>query len=48
MKDLETNHEWVWPRQKFFNRKFVMQEMYNEFQEGDPWELPAVSYYFFI
>ncbi|XP_052091437.1 kinesin-like protein KIF28 [Mytilus californianus] len=41
MKDLETNHEWVWPRQKFFNRKFVMQEMYNEFQEGDPWELPA-------
>lgn len=41
MKDLETNHEWIWPRQKFFNRKYVMQEMYNDLIEGDDWALPA-------
>lgn len=46
MKDLETNQEWVWPRQKFFNRKYIMQEMYNEFVEGDEWKLPAVRYCF--
>jgi hypothetical protein len=32
--------------QKFFNRKYVMQEMYNEFVEGDEWKLPAVRYCF--
>lgn len=39
--NLETKHEWIWSRQKFLNRKFVMQEMYDNFQEGDEWDLPA-------
>ncbi|XP_076437363.1 kinesin-like protein KIF28 [Babylonia areolata] len=38
--NLETKHEWVWPRQKFLNRKFVMEEMYDNFQEGEDWDLP--------
>ncbi|KAL8616438.1 hypothetical protein ACOMHN_041041 [Nucella lapillus] len=38
---LETKHEWIWSRQKFLNRKFVMQEMYDNFQEGEEWDLPS-------
>ncbi|XP_076455652.1 kinesin-like protein KIF28 isoform X2 [Babylonia areolata] len=38
--NVETKHEWIWPRQKFMNRKYVMQEMYDNFQEGDEWDLP--------
>ena len=41
--NLETKHEWIWSRQKFLNRKFVMEEMYDNFQEGEEWDLPAVS-----
>ena len=40
---LETKHEWLWPKEKFINRKFVMEEMYNDYEDGDPWEKPAVS-----
>ena len=43
--NLETKHEWIWSRQKFLNRKFVMQEMYDNFQEGEEWDLPPVSRY---
>nr|XP_022323498.1 kinesin-like protein KIF28P isoform X1 [Crassostrea virginica] len=39
--NIETKHEWIWPKVKFMNRKYVMQEMYNDFLDGDdPWELP--------
>ncbi|KAH9524310.1 Kinesin-like protein kif28p [Bulinus truncatus] len=38
--NLETKHEWVWPREKFLNRKFVMQEMYQTYLDGENWELP--------
>jgi hypothetical protein len=41
--DLDTGHEWVWPRHKFFNRKYVIQEMYQNYTEGEDWELPPVS-----
>ena len=42
--NIETKHEWIWPKVKFMNRKYVMQEMYNDFLDGDdPWELPPVS-----
>ncbi|XP_064610663.1 kinesin-like protein KIF28 isoform X2 [Liolophura sinensis] len=37
---LETKHEWIWTRQKFLNRKYIMQEMYQNYQEGDEWDLP--------
>ncbi|CAL1536203.1 unnamed protein product [Lymnaea stagnalis] len=38
--NLETKHEWVWSREKFLNRKFVMQEMYQNYLDGDEWDLP--------
>ncbi|XP_070175288.1 kinesin-like protein KIF28P isoform X2 [Littorina saxatilis] len=38
--NLETKHEWIWSREKFLNRKFVMQEMYDNFQEGEEWDVP--------
>ncbi|KAK3784099.1 hypothetical protein RRG08_066087, partial [Elysia crispata] len=38
--NVETKHEWVWPREKFLNRKFVMQEMYQNYLDGEEWELP--------
>lgn len=39
--NIETKHEWIWPKVKFMNRKYVMQEMYNDFLDGDdPWDLP--------
>ena len=42
--NLETKHEWIWSRQKFLNRKYIMQEMYDNFQEGDEWDLPPVRF----
>ena len=41
--DLETGLEWVWSREKFLNRKFVMQEMFEKFEDGEDWQLPPVS-----
>ncbi|XP_046565118.1 LOW QUALITY PROTEIN: kinesin-like protein KIF28P [Haliotis rubra] len=39
--NLETKHEWIWPREKFLNRKFLMQEMYENFQDGEEnWDVP--------
>jgi hypothetical protein len=43
MTNLETKHEWIWPREKFLNRKCIMQEMHNNFQEGEDWDVPPVS-----
>lgn len=39
MIDSETGHEWTWSRNRFLNRKFVMQEMYNNYIENESWEL---------
>ena len=39
---LEVKHVWIWSRKKFLNRKYVMQEMYDNFQEGEEWDPPAV------
>ena len=40
MKNLQSGLEWMWPRTKFINRKYLMQEMYQNFEEGEEWELP--------
>lgn len=40
MKSLEDDAEWVWNRNKFLNRKFLMQEMYQNYVEGEDWDLP--------
>ena len=31
MKDLNTGNLWLWERGKFMNRRYMMQEMYQQF-----------------
>lgn len=38
---LETGYTWFWTKQKFINRKYVMQEMFEDFQNGEPVEVPG-------
>ena len=39
-----SNNNWLWDRNKFINRKFLMQEMYQNYIEGDEnWDLPQVE-----
>ncbi|XP_061187944.1 kinesin-like protein KIF28P [Saccostrea echinata] len=41
MRNLENGNEWLWDRNKFINRKFLMQEMYQNYVEGaDDWDVP--------
>ena len=42
MIDLETDHEWIWERQHFLNRKFVMQEMFSKYQDDEDWQMDKV------
>lgn len=39
MRDLQTGVEYLWPKAKFINRKYVMDEMYENFEDGDDWQL---------
>ena len=41
VKQLDSGYEWFWTRQKFINRKYVMQEMYEDFESGESWDVPA-------
>ena len=34
---------WMWPREKFINRKYVMQEMFENYTEGDDWKVAEVG-----
>lgn len=38
--DLESGVQWFWNRQKFFNRKYIMQEIYQNFVNGEDWKVP--------
>ena len=39
---LETGYTWYWPKQKFVRRKYAMQEMFEDFQNGDEaWKVPV-------
>lgn len=40
MKDLQSGAEYLWSRTKFINRKFVMQDMFENYEDGDDWQLP--------
>ncbi|KXJ25651.1 Kinesin-like protein KIF1A [Exaiptasia diaphana] len=40
MRNLENGLEWLWPKKKFINRKYLMQEMYSNYEEGEDWALP--------
>ncbi|XP_052248408.1 kinesin-like protein KIF28P [Dreissena polymorpha] len=36
-----SGNDWLWDRNKFINRKYIMQEMYANFVDGDEnWDLP--------
>ncbi|XP_066301763.1 kinesin-like protein KIF28 isoform X1 [Branchiostoma lanceolatum] len=35
MKNLENGNDFMWDRNKFINRKYLMQEMYQNYVEGD-------------
>ena len=38
-----SGNSWLWDRNKFINRKFIMQEMYQNYVEGDAsWDVPQV------
>ena len=43
--DLVTDLEWVWSREKFLNRKCVMEEMFAKFEDGEKWQPLSVSVY---
>lgn len=45
MKDLLTDNEWIWEKNKFVNRKYLMQEMYQNFVEGDEWDVAQVCFH---
>ncbi|XP_013407574.1 kinesin-like protein KIF28P [Lingula anatina] len=41
MKNLENGNEWMWPYDKFLNRKYKMEEMYNDFiNDEKDWDEP--------
>lgn len=42
MKNLENNLEWIWSKEKFFNRKYVMQELFEKYQDGESIDIDKV------
>ena len=41
MKNLENGTEFIWPKEKFLNRLYLMKEMYNNYEEEEEdWDLP--------
>lgn len=40
MKNLENGTEFVWPKEKFLNRLYMMKEMYNNYEDDDDWDRP--------
>eukprot|EP01137_Pigoraptor_chileana_P032730 Opistho-2@22590 len=40
LRSLLNDNHWMWSRAKFLNRKFIMQEMYQNYVEGDEWDQP--------
>ncbi|XP_033624378.1 kinesin-like protein KIF28P [Asterias rubens] len=40
LRNLEKDLEYIWSRDKFVRRKYLMQEMYQNYTEGEEWTLP--------
>ena len=40
MKNLENGTEFIWPKEKFLNRLYLMKEMYNNYEEEEDWDVP--------
>lgn len=45
MRHLVTDHVWFWNRNHFLDRKYRMQEMYQNYIEGLDYDLPKVSHH---
>ena len=46
MKNLENGTEFIWPKEKFLNRLYLMKEMYNNYEEEEEdWDLPEVNWF---
>ena len=43
MKNLANDNEWLWDKNKFINRKYIMQEMYQNYTDGDEWNVDKVK-----
>ena len=48
MKNLANDNEWLWDKNKFINRKYIMQEMYQNFMDGDDGEVSQVYFSFIL
>ena len=44
MRNLDNGYSWMWTRNQFLERKYRMQEMYQNYVEGEQWDLPQVSW----
>ena len=43
MKSTVDDAEWIWDRNKFVNRTYLMKEMFQNYYDGDEdWDLPEV------
>ncbi|XP_060555492.1 kinesin-like protein KIF28P [Ruditapes philippinarum] len=36
----DTKHEWIWDRNKFIDRKCIMSEMMDKYEDGLEWQVP--------
>ena len=44
MKNVDNENEFLWTRNKFLNRKYLMQEMYQNYTNGDKdWDVEKVT-----
>ena len=44
MKNLANDNEWLWDKNKFINRKYIMQEMYQNYTDGDESNVDKVNW----
>ena len=44
MRNLDNGYAWMWNRNQFLERKYRMQEMYQNYVEGEQWDLPQVGH----
>ena len=44
MRNLDNGYSWMWNRNQFLERKYRMQEMYQNYVEGEQWDLPQVGH----
>lgn len=43
MKSTVDDAEWIWDRNKFVNRTYLMKEMFQNYYDGEEdWDLPEV------